>query len=51
MMELNPRSGPRTFRKAVQQNKIGTEHDIPHLSRQLIEKYVSDLRGQGLIPD
>jgi fatty acid CoA ligase FadD9 len=33
-----------------EQNKIGTEHDIPHLSRQLIEKYVSDLRGLGLLP-
>jgi fatty acid CoA ligase FadD9 len=39
------------FRKAVQQNKIGAEHDIPHLSRQLIEKYVSGLRGQGLLPN
>jgi fatty acid CoA ligase FadD9 len=39
------------FRKAVQQNKIGAENDIPHLSRQLIEKYVSGLRGQGLLPN
>lgn len=38
------------FRKAVQANKIGAEHDIPHLSRGLIDKYVSDLRGQGIIP-
>jgi fatty acid CoA ligase FadD9 len=39
------------FRKAVQQNKIGAENDIPQLSRQLIEKYVSGLRGQGLLPN
>jgi fatty acid CoA ligase FadD9 len=38
------------FRKAVQQNKIGAEHDVPHLSRQLIEKYAPDLRGLGLLP-
>ena len=39
------------FRKAVQQNRIGAEHDIPHLSRQLIGKYLSGLRGQGLLPN
>jgi fatty acid CoA ligase FadD9 len=39
------------FRKAVQNHKIGIEHDIPHLSRQLIEKYVSGLRSQGLLPN
>lgn len=39
------------FRQAMQQNKIGVEGDIPHLSRQLIEKYVSGLRSQSLLPN
>ncbi len=38
------------FRDAVQANAIGADADIPHLSRQLIDKYVSDLRGLGLLP-
>jgi fatty acid CoA ligase FadD9 len=38
------------FREALQKNKSGAERDIPHLSRQLIEKYVSDLRDQGVLP-
>lgn len=37
------------FRHAVQQHKIGADEDIPHLSRQLIDKYVSDLSAQGLL--
>jgi fatty acid CoA ligase FadD9 len=39
------------FREAVQKNKIGAEQDIPHLSRRLIDKYVSDLRSLGLLPN
>jgi fatty acid CoA ligase FadD9 len=31
------------FRSAVQQAKIGAEEDIPHLSREFIGKYVTDL--------
>jgi fatty acid CoA ligase FadD9 len=31
------------FRSAVQQAKIGADHDIPHLSREFIGKYVTDL--------
>ncbi|EHB47859.1 thioester reductase domain protein [Mycolicibacterium rhodesiae JS60] len=41
----------QVFRKAVQENRIGADQDIPHLSRQLIEKYVSGLRGQDLLPN
>lgn len=38
------------FRAAVRDAGLGTERDIPHLSRPLIEKYVADLRHLGLIP-
>jgi fatty acid CoA ligase FadD9 len=38
------------FRDAVQANAIGADADIPHLSRPLIDKYVSDLTGLGLLP-
>ncbi|WP_229713719.1 carboxylic acid reductase [Streptomyces fuscichromogenes] len=37
------------FRAAVRAAGIGTERDIPHLSRPLIEKYVADLRHLGLV--
>lgn len=38
------------FRGAVQRAKIGADKDIPHLSRSLIQKYVSDLVHQKLLP-
>ncbi|PXX70756.1 fatty acid CoA ligase FadD9 [Nocardia tenerifensis] len=34
----------KKFQAAVQTANVGGEHDIPHLSAALIEKYVSDLR-------
>jgi fatty acid CoA ligase FadD9 len=37
------------FREAVRAAGIGGGTDIPHLSRPLIEKYVTDLQGLGLI--
>ncbi len=37
------------FRAAVQEAKIGPNHDIPHLTQELITKYVSDLRQLGLL--
>ena len=37
------------FRTAVQAAKIGAEHDIPHLSAALIDKYVTDLQQLGLL--
>ncbi|MEU0506133.1 carboxylic acid reductase [Nocardia sp. NPDC005998] len=37
------------FTAAVQAANIGPEHDIPHLTPALIEKYVSDLRLRGLL--
>ncbi|MGV4982264.1 carboxylic acid reductase [Streptomyces sp. NRAIS4] len=37
------------FREAVRAAGIGAQKDIPHLSRPLIEKYVTDLRHLGLI--
>ncbi|MFE6922259.1 carboxylic acid reductase [Nocardia sp. NPDC057663] len=37
------------FQAAVRAARIGAEHDIPHLRPELIEKYVSDLVGLGLL--
>ncbi|MFI6362014.1 carboxylic acid reductase [Nocardia sp. NPDC050630] len=37
------------FAAAVQAAKVGAEHDIPHLTPALIDKYVSDLRLRGLL--
>jgi len=37
------------FREAVRAAGIGGGTDIPHLSRPLIEKYVTDLQDLGLI--
>ncbi len=37
------------FRAAVQELKIGSDKDIPHLSPSTILKYVSDLRLLGLL--
>ena len=37
------------FRAAVQEAKIGPDKDIPHVSRDIIAKYVSDLRLLGLL--
>lgn len=39
----------KKFRSAVQAAKIGTDHDIPHVSRGLIEKYATDLKLRGLL--
>ncbi|MGH3722870.1 MAG: carboxylic acid reductase [Mycobacterium sp.] len=49
----NPRRGAAVpndvFRKAVQDNKIGHDADIPQIDRALIAKYLSDLRAHGLL--
>ncbi|MGW5520623.1 carboxylic acid reductase [Nocardia africana] len=37
------------FRAAVQDNKIGPEKDIPHISAPVIVKYVTDLELLGLL--
>src|SRR5271166_2795918 len=37
------------FRTAVQDAKIGPDKDIPHITPQMIAKYVSDLRLLGLL--
>jgi fatty acid CoA ligase FadD9 len=37
------------FRDAVQNAKIGADKDIPHLSRELVGKYVADMRHFGLL--
>jgi thioester reductase-like protein len=37
------------FRAAVQQAKVGPDHDIPHISATVIVKYVTDLQLLGLI--
>ncbi len=37
------------FRAAVQEAKIGPNQDIPHVTPELISKYVTDLRHLGLL--
>jgi fatty acid CoA ligase FadD9 len=37
------------FRAAVQDNKIGSEKDIPHVSAPVIVKYITDLELLGLL--
>ena len=37
------------FREAVQRAKIGSAHDIPHVSVDLIRKYLADLKGLSLV--
>jgi fatty acid CoA ligase FadD9 len=37
------------FQAAVRAAKIGADNDIPHISADLIDKYVSDLRHLGLL--
>ncbi|WP_433192302.1 carboxylic acid reductase [Nocardia sp. CA-107356] len=37
------------FTAAVQAAHIGPEHDIPHLTPALIDKYIADLRLRGLL--
>lgn len=37
------------FRAAVQEAKIGPDKDIPHVSREVIVKYVTDLELLGLL--
>ncbi|WP_406281757.1 thioester reductase domain-containing protein [Nocardia sp. NBC_00881] len=39
----------KKFRSAVQAANIGAGHDIPHVSRGLIEKYATDLELRGLL--
>ena len=37
------------FRAAVQDAKVGPDEDMPHITPQIIAKYVSDLRLLGLL--
>ena len=37
------------FRSGVRESCIGPEHDIPHISAELISKYVADLRQLELL--
>lgn len=39
----------KKFRTAVQQSKLGPHGDIPHLTPELIGKFVTDLRSLGLL--
>ncbi|GAB0104925.1 carboxylic acid reductase [Nocardia sp. JMUB6875] len=39
----------KRFQAAVQQAKLGPGGDIPHLTRELIDKYVADLKLRGLL--
>lgn len=37
------------FQAAVRAAKVGTDHDIPHITVELIDKYANDLRQLGLL--
>jgi fatty acid CoA ligase FadD9 len=37
------------FRAAVREAKIGADKGIPHISAELVDKYVSDLQTLGLL--
>lgn len=37
------------FRRAVREAKIGATHDIPHITVDLIRKYLTDLEDLGLV--
>ncbi|MFG1929930.1 oxidoreductase, partial [Mycobacterium sp. NPDC048908] len=37
------------FRTAVQEAKIGPDKDIPHVTREVIIKYITDLQLLGLL--
>ena len=37
------------FRAAVQEAKIGPDKDIPHVTTEIIVKYITDLQLLGLL--
>lgn len=37
------------FRAAVQDAKIGPDKDIPHVTQDVIDKYITDLQLLGLL--
>ena len=37
------------FRAAIQDAKVGSDKDIPHITPAIISKYISDLRLHGLL--
>lgn len=37
------------FRRAVRDAKVGPTHDIPHITNELIRKYLTDLEDLGLV--
>ncbi|MFD5828091.1 hypothetical protein [Lentzea sp. NPDC060358] len=37
------------FRQAVREGKVGASGDVPQITRELVLKYVSDLRQLGLL--
>ncbi len=39
----------RQFRAAVQEAKIGPDNDIPHVTADVITKYVTDMQLLGLL--
>ena len=39
----------RAFHDAVRSAQVGADHDIPHITAELIDKYAADLRGLGLL--
>jgi fatty acid CoA ligase FadD9 len=48
---LHGASAPtEVFHTAVRHAKVGADKDIPHIARELLEKYVTDLEHLGLLP-
>ncbi len=39
----------KRFQSAVQAAKLGPDHDIPHVTRELVEKYATDLKLRNLL--
>ncbi len=49
-MPVNGAMAPTdVFRTAVQDAKIGPDKDIPHVTPEVIVKYISDLKLLGLL--
>ncbi|MBY0285811.1 MAG: hypothetical protein K2X52_01500 [Mycobacteriaceae bacterium] len=44
---LRSPAAPDRFRAAVQDAKIGADKDIPHVTAEIIVKYITDLRLLG----
>jgi fatty acid CoA ligase FadD9 len=46
---LSSMASTERFRSAVQEVKVGPDKDIPHISRPIIVKYITDPQRLGLL--